>query len=127
MYFYMYIKTFLIPGALWVVSLADSGTEVISLGGEHGAVCTKTFNGQYNTDSENIMSVLISVFFAVAKCSVHTKLFVESTFCSQPLTWGRDLKVKGDSPVELLVSLGLFNTILGLGGVCIYMCVHLFF
>ena len=35
---------------------------------------------------------------------------------------GRDLKVKGDSPEELLVSLGLFNTILG---VCIYICVHL--
>ena len=34
----------------------------------------------------------------------------------------RDLKVKGDSPEELLVSLGLFNTILG---VCIYICVHL--
>ena len=31
----------------------DNGTEVISLGGEHGAVCMKTFNGQYNTDSEN--------------------------------------------------------------------------
>ena len=57
------------------------------------------------------------------KCSVHTKMFVKSTFCSQPLTWGRDLKVKEDSPVELPVSLGLFlNTILGvcLGGVCIY-------
>ena len=28
--------------------MADNGTEVISQGGEHGAV-----NGQYNTDSEN--------------------------------------------------------------------------
>ena len=38
----------LIPGTLWLVSMADNGTEVISQGGEHGAV-----NGQYNTDSEN--------------------------------------------------------------------------
>ena len=42
-----------IPGTLWLVSMADNGTEVISLGSEHGAVCMKAFNGQYNTDSEN--------------------------------------------------------------------------
>ena len=33
--------------------MVDNGTEVISLGGEHGAVYMKSFNGQYNTDSEN--------------------------------------------------------------------------
>ena len=36
---------------------------------------------------------------------------------------GRDLKVKGDSPEELLVSLGLFNTIL----VCAYTSVSIWF
>ena len=92
--------------------MADNDTEVISQGGEHGAVCMKTFNGQYNTDSEmgNIkLSLRALFFFAVAYVMIQG---------------GRDLKVKGDSPEELLVSLGLFNTILG---VCIYICVHLVF
>ena len=54
MYFYMHItNNFLIPGTLWLVSMAGNGTEVISQGGEHGALCMKIFNGQYNTDSEN--------------------------------------------------------------------------
>ena len=43
---------------LWLVSTADNGTEVISLGREHGAVCMKTFNRQYQR-----MVLSLSVFF----------------------------------------------------------------
>ena len=52
-YFYMILK---LSHARYLVSMADNGTEVISLGGEHGAVavCMKTFNGQYNIQTHRM-------------------------------------------------------------------------
>ena len=54
--------------------MADNGTEVISQGGEHGAVCMKTFNGQYNTELREWLILNCHseccVFFAVANVMI---------------------------------------------------------
>ena len=72
------------------------------------------------------------LFFYCCECYDSSVVCIRSClsnrrFVVNLLHGGQDLKVKGDSPV--LVSLGLFNTILGvcLGGECIYICVHLVF
>ena len=66
--------------------------------------------------------VLVSVFFCCCECYDSSVVCIYEVVCQITLLHG--LKVKGDSPVELLVSLGRFNTILG---VCIDICVHLIF
>ena len=62
MWFYTkFTLIYILPATLWLVSMADNGTEVISL--VH-ALCMKIFTGQYNTDSENGKYLnFMSVFF----------------------------------------------------------------
>ena len=93
--------------------MVDNSTEVISLGGEHGAVYMKTFNRQYTIQTQSIISKNFLLLRMLSfKCSVHTKLFVKLTFC-QLLTWGTRPKGKrGLSSRTTYIPL-FFNTILG--------------
>ena len=75
------------------------------------------------------LSLRVLCFFCCCECYDSSVVYIRSClsnrcFVINLLHWGRDLNVKGHSPEELLVSLGLFNTILG---VCIYICIHLVF
>ena len=75
------------------------------------------------------LSLRVLCFFCYCECYDSSVVCIRSCLSNQCfvvnlLHGGRDLKVKGHSPEELLVSLGLFNTILG---VCIHICIHLVF
>ena len=72
---------------------------------------------------------VLCCFFCCCECYDSSVVCIRSClsnrcFVVNLLHGGRDLKVKGHSPEELLVSLGLFNMILG---VCVYICIHLVF
>ena len=89
---YLLLNDILILGALWLVAMADNGTEVISLGGEHGAVCMKIFNRQHQRMVNIKMS--LSVFFCCCECCDSSVVCIRICLSNRPLTWGTRPKGK---------------------------------